>query len=259
MAKTVLITGASEGIGYELVKLSAKDGYNCVLIARNKQKMDQIAAEVEKSFGIKTRVIAKDLSLPESAREIFDELNAANVPVNVLINNAGLGICGDFAQSDMDMNMHLIQVNLVTLTKLTWLFLPGMLKRKSGKIMNVGSIASFAPSPNFALYNASKAYVLFFSEALGEELKGTGVSVTCLCPGATKTNWQARAGAENIRLNRVRMIDAKIVAEHGYKGLMKGKRLVVPGIDNKITLLCTKFAPRAVVLKVARFLTQKTG
>jgi hypothetical protein len=259
MAKTVLITGASEGIGYELVKLSAKDGYNCVLVARNKQKMDQIATEVEKSFGITTRVITKDLSLPESAREIFDELNAANVHVDVLINNAGLGICGDFAQSDMDMNMHLIQVNLVTLTKLTWLFLPGMLKRKSGKIMNVGSIASFAPSPNFALYNASKAYVLFFSEALREELKGTGVSVTCLCPGATKTNWQARAGAENIRLNKVRMVDAKTVAEVGYKGLMKGKRLVVPGIDNKITLLSTKIAPRTVVLKVARFLTQKTG
>lgn len=259
MAKTVLITGASEGIGYELVKLSAKDGYNCVLVARNKQKMDQIATEVEKSFGITTRVITKDLSLSESAREIFDELNAANVHVDVLINNAGLGICGDFAQSDMDMNMHLIQVNLVTLTKLTWLFLPGMLKRKSGKIMNVGSIASFAPSPNFALYNASKAYVLFFSEALREELKGTGVSVTCLCPGATKTNWQARAGAENIRLNKVRMVDAKTVAEVGYKGLMKGKRLVVPGIDNKITLLSTKFAPRTVVLKAARFLTQKAG
>ncbi|HUN54106.1 MAG TPA: SDR family oxidoreductase [Smithella sp.] len=259
MAKTALITGASEGIGYELVKLFAKDGYDCVLAARNKKKMDQLAAEVEKSFGIKTRVITKDLSLPESAREIFDELKAANVPVDVLINNAGLGICGDFATSDMDRNMHMLQVNMITLTKLTWLFLPDMLKRKSGKIMNVGSIASFTPSPNFALYNASKAYVLFFSEALGEELKGTGVSVTCLCPGATRTNWQARAGAENIRLNRLRMIDAKSVAECGYKGLMKGKRLVVPGIDNKITLISAKFAPRAFVLKSARFLTQKTS
>jgi len=215
--------------------------------------------EVEKSFGITMRMITKDLSLPESAREIFDELTAANVPVDALINNAGLGICGDFAQSDMDINVRLIQVNLVTLTKLTWLFLLGMLKRKSGKIMNVGSIASFASSHNFALYNVSKAYVLFFSEALREELKGTGVSVTCLCPGATKTNWQTRTGAENIQFNQVRMIDAKIVAEHGYKGLMKGKRLVVPGIDNKITLLSIKFAPRVVILKVARFLAQKTG
>lgn len=129
--------------------------------------------EVEKSFGITMRMITKDLSLPESAREIFDELTAANVPVDALINNAGLGICGDFAQSDMDINVRLIQVNLVTLTKLTWLFLLGMLKRKSGKIMNVGSIASFASSHNFALYNVSKAYVLFFSEALREELKGT--------------------------------------------------------------------------------------
>jgi uncharacterized protein len=259
MAKTALITGASEGIGYELVKLFAKDGYDCVLAARNKKKMDQLAAEVEKNFGITTRVITKDLSLPESAREIFDELHAANVPVDVLINNAGLGICGDFAKSDMDMNLHMLQVNMITLTKLTWLFLPDMLKRKSGKIMNVGSIASFTPSPGFALYNASKAYVLFFSEALREELKGTAVSVTCLCPGPTRTNWQARAGAENIRLNQLRMIDAKSVAEYGYKGLMKGKRLVVPGIDNKITLLSTKFAPRAVVLKAARFLTQKTS
>jgi len=259
MAKTALITGASEGIGYELVKLFAKDGYDCVLVARNKQKMDQLAAEVKKNFGITTRVIAKDLSLPESAQEIFDELNAAGVPVDVLINNAGLGLCGDFAKSDMNQNMHLLQVNLLTLTKLTWLFLPGMLKRKSGKIMNVGSIASFAPSPNFALYNASKAYVLFFSEALREELKGTGVSVTCLCPGATATQWQARAGAVGIRLNKVRIVDAKIVAETGYKGLMKGKRVVVPGLDNKITVLSSQLAPRAMILKVAKFLTQKTS
>jgi len=259
MAKTALITGASEGIGYELVKLFAKDGYDCVLVARNKQKMDQLAAEVEKNFGITTRVIAKDLSLPESAQEIFDELNAAGVPVDVLINNAGLGLCGEFAKSDMNQNMHLLQVNLLTLTKLTWLFLPGMLKRKSGKIMNVGSIASFAPSPNFALYNASKAYVLFFSEALREELKGTGVSVTCLCPGATATQWQARAGAVGIRLNKVRIVDAKIVAETGYKCLMKGKRVVVPGLDNKITVLSSQLAPRAMILKVAKFLTQKTS
>ena len=259
MAKTALITGASEGIGYELVKLFAKDGYDCVLAARNKQKMDQLAAEVEKRFGITTRVIAKDLSLPESAQEIFDELNTAGILVDVLINNAGLGLCGDFAKSDMNMNMHLLQVNLLTLTKLTWLFLPGMLKRKSGKIMNVGSIASFAPSPNFALYNASKAYVLFFSEALREELKGTGVSVTCLCPGATATHWQARAGAVGIRLNKLRRVDAKTVAETGYKGLMKNKRVVIPGLDNKITVLSSQLAPRAMILKVTRFLTQKTS
>ena len=259
MAKTALITGASEGIGYELVKLFAKDGYDCVLAARNKQKMDQLAAEVEKRFGITTRVIAKDLSLPESAQEIFDELNTAGILVDVLINNAGLGLCGDYAKSDMDMNMHLLQVNLLTLTKLTWLFLPGMLKRKSGKIMNVGSIASFAPSPNFALYNASKAYVLFFSEALREELKGTGVSVTCLCPGATATNWQARAGAVGIRLNKLRIVDAKTVAETGYKGLMKNKRVVIPGLDNKITVLSSQLAPRAMILKVTPFLTQKTS
>jgi uncharacterized protein len=259
MARTALITGASEGIGYELVKLFAKDGYDCVLAARNKKKMDQLAAEVEKSFGIKTRVIAKDLSLPKSAQEIFDELNAAGVPIDVLINNAGLGLCGDFAKSDMDMNMHLLQVNMLSLTKLTWLFLPGMIKRKYGKIMNVGSIASYAPSPNFALYNASKAYVLFFSEALREELKGTGVTVTCLCPGATDTQWQERAGAKEIRLNKVRIVGPQPVAQAGYKGMMKGKRVVVPGLDNKFTVLSAKLAPRALTLKVARFLTQKTN
>jgi uncharacterized protein len=259
MAKTALITGASEGIGYELVKLFAKDGYDCVLAARNKQKMDQLAAEVKKDFGVNTRVIAKDLSLPESAQEIFDEVTEAGISIDVLANNAGLGLCGEFAKSDMNTNMHLLQVNLFSLTKLTWLFLPGMLKRKSGKIMNVGSIASYAPSPNFALYNASKAYVLFFSEALREELKGTGVSVTCLCPGATDTQWQARAGAKGLRLNKVHIVDAKSVAETGYKGLMKDKRVVIPGLDNKITVLSAKFAPRAVTLKVANFLTQKTS
>jgi len=259
MSKTALITGASEGIGYELVKLFAKDGYDCVLTARNKQKMDQLAAEVEKNFGINIRVIAKDLSVPESTQEIFDELNAAGISIDVLINNAGLGLCGDFAKSDMVMNMHLLQVNMLSLTKLTWLFLPGMIKRKSGRIMNVGSIASYAPSPNFALYNASKAYVLFFSEALREELKGTGVSVTCLCPGATDTQWQGRAGAKDLRLNKVHIVGPQPVAQAGYKGMMKGKRVVVPGLDNKITVLSAKFAPRALTLKVARFLTQKTS
>ncbi|PKN52122.1 MAG: short-chain dehydrogenase [Deltaproteobacteria bacterium HGW-Deltaproteobacteria-13] len=257
MSKTALITGASEGIGYELVKLFAKDGYHCVLAARNKERMDQLAAEVKKSFGITARVITKDLSLPQAAQDIFDELNAAGVHIDVLVNNAGLGLHGEFAKSSMDRNMHMLEVNLMTLTKLTRLFLPGMLARKSGKIMTVGSIASFMPSPNFALYNASKAYVLYFSEALSEELKGTGVSVTCLCPGATKTNWQARAGAENIRLNQVRMIDAKTVAELGYKGLMKGKRVVITGLDNKISVLSAKFAPRIVILKIAGFLTNK--
>ncbi|MBA4368267.1 MAG: short-chain dehydrogenase [Desulfobacterium sp.] len=260
MAKTALITGASEGIGYELVKLFAKDGYDCVLVARNKEKMDQLAGEVEKLYGIKTRVIAKDLSLPEAAQEIFDELKGAAVPVDVLVNNAGLGLYGDFAESDMDMNMHLIQVNLVSLTKLTWLFVPGMIARKSGKIMTVGSIASFAPSPRFCLYNASKAYVLYFSEALGEELKGTGVTVTCLCPGATRTQWHTRANSENIRLHQFsRMIDAKTVAELGYQALLRGKRLAIPGCDNNIAALFSKFAPRAVVLKFARFLTGKSS
>ena len=255
-----LVTGASEGIGSELVKLFAKNGYDCVLVARNKEKMDKLAAEVEKLYGIKTRVIARDLSLPQSAQEIFDELKNAAVPVNVLVNNAGLGLYGDFAESDMDRNMHMLEVNLMSLTKLTWLFLPGMLARKSGKIMTVGSIASFAPSPRFVLYNASKAYVLFLSEGLSKELKGTGVTVTCLCPGATRTQWHDRANSENIRLHHFsRMIDARPVAELGYQALMRGKRLVIPGCDNNITVLLTKYAPRALVLKIADFLTQRSS
>jgi short-subunit dehydrogenase len=260
MVKTALITGASEGIGYELVKLFAKDGYNCVLVARSKEKMDQLAGEVEKLYGVKTKVITKDLSQPEAAQEIFDELKIAAVPVDVLVNNAGLGLYGNFAESNIDKNMHLIQVNLVSLTKLTWLFVPGMIARKSGKIMTVGSIASFAPSPRYCLYNASKAYVLSFSEALGEELNRTGVTVTCLCPGATKTQFHSLTDTANIRLHRfTRMMNAKTVAELGYQGLMRGKRLVIPGYDNNITVLFSKFAPRAVVLKFAGFLTQKSS
>lgn len=258
MAQTVLITGASEGIGYELVKLFAKDGYNCVLVARNKQKMIQLAEEVNKRFGISTLVIAKDLSLPEASQEIFDEVTAAGISVDVLVNNAGLGLRGEFAKSDMDTNMHLLQVNLLSLTKLSWLFLPGMIKHKSGKIMNVASIAAFTPSPDFALYNASKAYVLFFSEALREEMKGTGVSVTCLCPGSTITQWHSRADAQNIRLNMLRMLSAKTVAEVSYKGLMKGKSIVIPGLENIVSVFFIRFLPRSVVLKIARFSTRKT-
>ncbi len=259
-SKTALITGASEGIGYELVKLFARDGYDCVLVARNKDRMDELALEVEKSFGVTTWVIAKDLSRPEAAEEIFDELSFIDVDVDVLVNNAGLGLYGDFADSDMERNMHLIQVNLVSLTNLTWLFLPGMIARKSGRILTVGSIASFVPSPRFCIYNASKAYVLFFSEALREELKGTGVTVTCLCPGGTKTQWHSRAQTEDIRLHRfTRMLDAGTVAELGYQGLMRNKRVVVTGFDNNMTVLLSKFAPRSVVLKVSGFLTRMTG
>ena len=259
MTKSALITGASEGIGRELSSLLAKDGYNLILVARNKARLEQLATELGNQFKVDSRVIVKDLSQDNAAQEIFDELNAAALPVDVLINDAGLGLYGPFAKSDLATDLHMIHVNLVTLTKLTWLFLPGMLERKSGKIMTVGSIASFAPAPLFSLYNASKAYVLYFSEALGEELKGTGVTVTCLCPGSTRTQWHNRAKSENIRLNKfTRRMDARAVAEIGYEALMSSKRLVIPGPDNKLFVIFSKFAPRGLGLKLTHFLTQES-
>src|SRR5512145_187300 len=180
--KTALITGASTGIGYELSNLFAHDGYDLVLVARNKPKLEQMAREFQQTYGSSVTVLAKDLSTPTAADEIFAELQS--VAIDVLINNAGAGVHGLFSETDLAQEMQIIHLNLVSLTRLTKLFLTGMLVRGQGRILNVGSTGSFVPGPLNAVYCATKAYVLSFSDALAEELSGTGISVTALCPGA---------------------------------------------------------------------------
>jgi hypothetical protein len=192
------------------------------------------------------------LSVATSPKEIFDELQQESVQVDVLVNNAGFNVYGPFSETDLMEELQMIQVNLVSLTHLTKLFLPGMLKQGYGKILNVGSTGSFGPGPLNAVYCATKAYVLSFSEAIAEELEGTGVTVTALCPGATKTEFAKRAGMEDVKLFQSRLMDARTVAEIGYRALMEGKRVVVAGIYNKLQMSLIRFLPRKMVTKMVK-------
>lgn len=227
--KTVLITGASFGIGYELAKIFAKEKYNLILVARNLEKLNQIKDELQNP-DIQIFTIQKDLSYPNSPKELFDEINKKGLEIDILINNAGFGLLGSFVELDLQTQLDMIQLNITSLVHLTYLVLPQMIAKNSGKIMNVSSTAAFQPGPNMAVYYATKAFVLSFSEALYAELKSKGITVTALCPGPTRTEFQKRARMENINLERSKLIpymSAEKVAQIGYDGLMKGKRVVI--------------------------------
>jgi short-subunit dehydrogenase len=258
MTGTVLITGASSGIGLELAKLFARDGYDLVLVARRREKLETLGQELVRKHGIRSRAIAADLADAEAPAEILRQLTEASVAVDVLVNNAGFGELGPFANIDLETERQMIEVNVTALTVLTKLFLPGMLARRRGRIMNVASTAGFAPGPLMAVYYATKAYVISLSEALAEELRGSGVTVTVLCPGPTITGFQAVAHMQSALLFRLPgVMDAPAVATAGYEGLMRGKRMVVPGLLNRVLPLVIRVSPRAVVVRVARLFQEK--
>jgi short-subunit dehydrogenase len=258
-AGTALITGASSGIGLELAKLFARDGYDLVLVARRRDKLDALGEDLRRRHGIGFRAIAADLADPAAPAEILRQLAAASVAVDVVVNNAGFGELGPFAETDLETARGMIQVNVTALTVLTKLFLPGMLARRRGRILNVASTAGFAPGPLMAVYYATKAYVISLSEALAEELRVSGVSVTVLCPGPTLTEFQAVAHMESTRLFRLPGVamDAGAVARAGYAGLMRGKRMVVPGLFNRALPLVIRLSPRAMVVRVSRLFQEK--
>ena len=249
---TALVTGASEGIGYELTRLFAENGYDVVMVARSKGRMNEIADEVEKEFGISAQVIKKDLSVPGSSEEVYEE----SPEIEVLVNNAGIGTCGFFHENDTESEVDTVRLNVETPTHLTRLFLEDMVERDEGRILNVSSMAAFQPGPTMAVYYATKAYLLSFSEALSNELKGTGVSVTALCPGPTETAFIRKAGEENSRINEGDKMSQRTVAEAGYNGLMKGKNVVVPGFKNRMLVRLTKIAPKSLVIRVVRYLQE---
>jgi short-subunit dehydrogenase len=252
MNKWVLITGASQGIGREFAKLFAADGWNLVLLARDRERLAQIADELASLHGITTRVIAKDLSSANAAQEIFDELQKDKIPISVLINNAGLGYQGPFVQINLPRHLELIQVNITALVQLTHLFLQPMLERREGRILNVASTAAFVPGPFLGTYHASKAFVQSFSYALGTELNGSGVTVTSLCPGFTKSQFHARAGLT--RSERFFTMEAHTVARIGYRALMRGKPVVIAGWMNKLAIAATRIIPtRWVASRVAKW------
>jgi uncharacterized protein len=258
MNKTALITGASNGIGLELAKVHAKNNDNLVLVARSKAKLEELKTALEKQYKIAVYVIAKDLSLANAAQDVFEDVKKQNITVNYLINNAGFGDFGMFAETNWKKEEQMINLNITALTQFTKLFLQDMIAKGGGKIMNVASTAAFQSGPTMAVYYATKAYVLSFSEAIDNEVRPQGVTVTALCPGATESGFQAAAEMEESKLVKGRKLPtSKEVAEYGYKAMMKGKTVAIHGTMNYIMANSVRFMPRTWVVKVTRMIQDK--
>ncbi len=245
----VLITGGSYGIGYELARVFAAHRFNLILVARTESRLQQAAATLRAAHGVEVKILAKDLASPAAPREIFDALR--DTPVSVLVNNAGFGWRGAFVEDDLQRSLEMMHVNMDALVALTRLFAPPMIARKTGRILNVASMAAFQPGPFTNIYFATKAFVFSFSCALAEEVADSGVTVTVLCPGTTRTEFFERAGMTGSRHDTL-MMDAGKVAQIGYRGLMKGKRIVIPGVLNKVASTLAKWLPATVTAKVVR-------
>jgi short-subunit dehydrogenase len=255
---TVLITGASGGIGYELAKLFARDHHNLILVARSGEKLAQIANELQ-SRGVTVRTYSLDLTQPPAPKFLFDQLQSQAVAVDILINNAGFGAFGEFAQMSNEEIFGQIQLNILALTELARLFLPPMLARHSGRIMNVASTAGFQPGPLMAVYYATKAYVISFSEALANEVRNSGVTVTCFCPGATHTGFAKRAGNDRSRLfKQLGAMNVDKVALDGYHAVMEGRTLAISGAHNWLVMQSTRFAPRKLITAISRWISEPT-
>ncbi|MDT8717942.1 SDR family oxidoreductase [Clostridium sp. 19966] len=248
MSKTVLITGASSGFGYEFVKLFTKDGFDLILVARNKGRLEEIKKEFSNS---KITVIEKDLTKPNSVKELYNEIKEKSLKVDVLVNNAGYGLFGEFDKIDIEKQINMINLNIAALTELTYYVVKDMKANKSGKILNVASLAAFFPGPLMAAYYATKAYVLSISQALAEELKGTGVTVTALCPGPSATNFAKAASADKTKLFANGM-SAEVVSKIGYDALMQNKRVVVSGKMNKLGAFFGKRLPQKLVTSLVK-------
>jgi short-subunit dehydrogenase len=247
-----VITGASTGIGREFAHICAADGYDVVLVARSEAALRSVALEVERSTGRKSRVVALDLTDPEAPARLLLTLADLLADVEILINNAGFGLLGEFAELDALEQVRMVQLNVTALTHLTRLFAPALIARRKGFVLNVASTAAFQPGPSMAVYFATKAYVVSLSSALHEELRAKGVVVTAFCPGATRTAFQARAGIEESKLFAANAMDARPVAEIGYRALKAGRALVVAGRKNALLAFLTRFAPRQLEARMAR-------
>lgn len=248
-----MITGGSSGIGLELAKLFAKQGCSLVLVARKKSELQKAKKELEKNFAAERVItIAKDLSEPNSAKKIFEFCGKKKIVVDALVNNAGFATYGRFWETPLQKQLDMMSVNMNALVEITGLFLPQMLEKKSGKILNLASTAAFQPGPLMAAYYASKAFVLSFSEALAEELEGSGVSVTALCPGPTWTGFQKRARMLNSGVLAGNVMSAEEVARIGFSGMKRGERVAIPGWRNKLGTKLVKFIPRKLLTKIIR-------
>jgi len=248
--ETALITGASAGMGREFARLFAADGYNLVVVARRADALEELVRDLTAAYHVSARAIAADLSQPGAGRTIAAAL--AGTPVDVVVNNAGFGAHGPVAEIPLDRQLEMIQVNVTALTELTRLFLPGMLERNRGGVLNVASTAAFQPGPNMAVYYATKAYVLSFTDALAEEAAGTALHVTCLAPGPTATEFADVAGVERSRLFQRALMTAADVARAGYEGWKHNTTIVVPGFSNRLGAFFVRVSPRSTVRKLTK-------
>ena len=255
-----VVTGASSGIGLELARLLGSDGHDLVLVARRRDRLEEISTGLRAEFGAAASVLAGDLSDPDGARRLTRTLLDLGRPIDVLVNDAGFGVAGFFAETPLERELEMIRVNIAALTELTKAVLPSMLARRRGRILNVASTAAFQPGPLMAVYYASKAYVLSFSEALANEVARTGVTVTALCPGPTRTEFQTAAGVAETRLFHSPLVsDARTVARVGYRGMLRGKRVVIPGVGNKVLVLAERVTPRRLVTAITRRVQETRG
>jgi uncharacterized protein len=255
---TALITGASNGIGLELAKLFAAAKNDLVLVARSGDKLKRLADELIAQFGISVKLIVADLSKMDQVEQVYDACMTENIQVDYLVNNAGFGDFGFFYERDWNKTEQMIELNVTSLTKLCRLFIPLMVQRESGKVLNVASTAAFQPGPTMAVYYATKAYVLHFSEAIQNELEKTGVTVTALCPGATESGFQAASAMEESKLVKGKKLPSSAeVAKFGYNAMMKGRAVAVHGFMNKFMAMGYRFFPRKWVVKVTRMVQDK--
>jgi uncharacterized protein len=255
MTKYALITGPSSGIGLELAKLFAADKKNLILVSRSEKKLLELKSEIENKYKVSVEIIAMDLSEQEAAENLHKTLESRNFVINELVNNAGFGDYTEFYCSDYQKMVQMMNLNMLTLVKLTRLLLPAMIERKDGKILNVASVAGFIPGPFMTIYYASKAFVLSFSEGLSVELKNTGVSITVLCPGPTKTAFEENASLGGSDLfKQMPVANALSVAKYGYSAMQQRRAVAVPGLFNKFSIVFMGLLPRVLVRNITGYI-----
>jgi len=254
--ETVLVTGASSGIGWELAKCFAADGCRLILVARKRDALQALAEELRQSHGTQTEVFPADLAQEGTPVRIFEHLQSNGTRLDVLVNNAGFGAQGKFAELPIERQLEMLQVNITAVTHLTRLFLPGMIERRRGGVLNVDSTAAFQPGPGMAVYYATKAFVLSLSEAVYEEVAGTGVTITALCPGPTDTNFAAAANARFSHRFKKAAMSAEAVARVGHRAFRAGRAVAIAGFRNRLLTLSVRFAPRSVVRKIVKRLNR---
>ena len=248
--RRALITGASAGLGRDYAHLFAADGHDVILVARRRERLEQLSAKLQSEYGVGVTVLAEDLTEHGAPARIVEILNAERTPVDFLVNNAGFGSNGPFAELDTMRELNMIQVNVAALVHLTRLLLPAMVAAGFGRILNIGSTAAFQPGPFMATYYATKAFVVHFTEALSFELQGTGVTATASCPGPTQTEFAANAGNIKSRLFERGVAASEPVARHGYQAMMRGRPVAVPGLLNKTGVQAVRMSPRSLVRRI---------